>query len=350
MTGRSMLTENAQTAAECVGPLWERLHGMHLVITGASGFVGRWMSAVLEAAIDRYGLDVTYTCVASPSSVTTARPTSPSLRWLHHDLAGAAPLRGADLGSSRAVDCIIHLAGIVPGTPRAAEQRSTASVSTNGTPHVLGLAEEVGCRAVLLASSGAVYGDRTATPRPIGEHESGVVDPDSPHAAYAAGKLTMESMGREWASRTGMQIVSARMFTFTGPLLPFDSSYAIAQFIDDALNGRPVHVSGPPNVIRSYLYASDLAVWLWRAVLTTHRLQAVNVGSPHGASIHRIAEMVADIGGTTVIAPNTMPASRPHHYVPDTTLAEEQLGCSVTVPLPDAIARTFAWRRSTTGR
>jgi len=134
-----------------------------------------------------------------------------------------------------------------------------------------------------------------------------------------------------------------------GPLLPLDANYAVGNFIRDVLKGGPVRIAGDGTPYRSYLYAADLAVWLWTILLRGKAAFPYNVGSPHDLTIADLARTVigAVAPGTRMeIARQAVPGVPPLRYVPGTTLAEQELGVRALVSMEQGIRRTVEWHRS----
>jgi dTDP-glucose 4,6-dehydratase len=129
-----------------------------------------------------------------------------------------------------------------------------------------------------------------------------------------------------------------------GPYLPLDAHYAIGNFIRDALNGHSIGVTGDGTPFRSYLYAADLAAWLWTILLQPSATGAYNVGSDEAWPIREIAKRVAlscpsRPGVTLAHSPDLRRA--PSRYVPNVDRARRELGLEVWTPLDVAIRKTF---------
>jgi dTDP-glucose 4,6-dehydratase len=176
---------------------------------------------------------------------------------------------------------------------------------------------------VLLASSGGVY-DRHLTD-------------------YF--KMKADDEAKLLAS--GLNVKIARIFATCGAGMKWER-YAIGNFIRQAEAGGPINVQSYGLVVRSYMYGSDLAEWLWEILLNGAPGGVYNVGSdvPHSTQelAHEIAYHYATgylngFGPKVNIIRRMEDEPRPF-YVPDTTRAREELGLVVGVPFDEAVKRT----------
>jgi dTDP-glucose 4,6-dehydratase len=322
---------------------WEALRGARVFLTGGTGFVGRWLLAAFVHANREHALDARVDVLTrDPDAFAHACPD-----LVPDDAVALVPgdVRTAD--ASRATYThVIH--GAAPSDAGITERRplEILEIIETGTRRVLELSSRCRARRFLLLSSGAVYGP----PAPRGGFVEG--SPRGPlwpteRSAYHAGKRSAEDL--TWAAHdAGLSVTVARLFAFVGPHLPLDRHFAIGNFIADALAGRTIRVRGDGSPVRSYLYAADMAAWLWMMLLDERAAGATyNVGSERSVSIAETARLVAAESGAgmnvTVLGGGERGAG--DWYVPSTKRARDELDVAETVDLPEAVRRTIAWSR-----
>ena len=101
--------------------------------------------------------------------------------------------------------------------------------------------------------------------------------------------------------------------------------------------------------MRSYLYASDLTVWLWTLLFKGPAGRAYNVGSDDALDIATLAKRVKNSLGTVSpieIAGKADTASPVARYVPSVSRASDELGLRISTPLDEAILKTVRWHHS----
>ena len=320
--------------------LWEDLSGGRLFVTGGTGFFGRWMVESFLKANDELGLRAAMTVLTrDPRRFSEAAPAV-----AEH---AAVTLLAGHVGSfdlpTGAWTHVLHMATESgPGMSPDASFRTAVA----GTERVLEFAARSGARKLLLTSSGAVYGVQPPDLERIPEEYPGAPPPDDATAGYGHGKRAAESLCGAAAAGTGLEAKIARCFAFVGPLLPLDANFAIGNFIRDALDRDRIEVAGDGTARRSYLYAADLAIWLWTILVKGEPLRPYNVGSEEDLSIADLARLVARVvrpGIPIHIAGSAPAGSRPARYVPSTARATGELGVRQWIALDDAVRRTADW-------
>lgn len=326
--------------------IWDRARGGRILLTGATGFFGIWLLESLAYCNRHLGLGITAIVLSRDPSGFCARMPHIAQESCIEFVRG--DIRTFDFPSGN-FEYLIHAAA-----PTAAagvlDAEDLLTRLIEGTRRTLTLAKSCGTKKVLFVSSGAVYGQQPPETTHISEEYAGGPDWTNPASTYAEGKRVSEQLCAIAACSSALRFAIARCFAFVGPHLPLDRHFAIGNFIADAIVGRPIQIRGDGSPVRSYLYASDLAAWLWTLLLAdpvdNSNPAIVNVGSPHSVSIYDLALRVAKVVNPRLEiqkAVKTQFTGPPPRYVPDVGRAERLYGLRQTVDLEEAIRRTAEW-------
>ncbi len=329
--------------------LWPEFKGARILFTGATGFFGRWMLESLFEADRRFGLGVRVAAWSrDPERFLHGSAHFRAYPGLHWHRGTGPELSQAALADF-SPEYAVHLATEADMDRTQNDPAAAYEAIAGATRKVLQAARGAGVRRFLFTSSGAVYGRPPAIPSRLDEEFPGRPNPASgePYDIGGEAKLRAEQACLE-ASAPDFAPVIARGFSFAGPGLPMDGKFAFGNFLRDALAGRRIVVTGDGTPIRSYLYPSDLAVWLWTMLLRGRPGRAYNLGSESEVSLGALAEAIDRRagGGGIEIRKQPAPGDPVHRYVPSTRRAREELGLAETVGLGEIIRRTAVWQRS----
>jgi dTDP-glucose 4,6-dehydratase len=311
-----------------------------LFVTGGTGFFGRWMLESFLRAADELSLGATATVLSrDPGRFAAAAP----------HVAGhpAVALHEGDVKSFDfpTSDCT-HVLHLATEAGPALTPRASFETAIGGTDRVLTFASLRGARKLLLTSSGAVYGKQPPDCERLSEEYTGAPSPEDASAGYGHGKRAAEYLCSVAAVETNLEVKIARPFAFVSPLLPLDANFAIGNFIRDALFSDRIMVSGDGTARRSYLYAADLAVWLWTILVKGESGRPYNVGSEDDMSIADVAHLVGRVVNPRApvhIADASGHMGLPARYIPSTARATEELDVHAKVGLEEAVSRTARW-------
>jgi nucleoside-diphosphate-sugar epimerase len=327
-------------------PLWEELRGRRLFITGGTGFFGCWLLESFLHANDRLNLNASTT-------VLTRDPDSFRQKAPHLANHPAITLHAGDILSFEFPDgefpYIIHAATEARAKLNRENPLLMFDTIVEGTRHTLEFARHCNAKTFLLTSSGAIYGRQPPEITHVSEDYPGAPDPMNPGSAYGAGKRAAESLCYLYERQYGIEAKIARCFAFVGPLLPLDTHFAIGNFIRDAMKGETIAIGGDGTPYRSYLYAADLAIWLWTILIRGKSSYPYNVGSDEDLSIADLARVVADLADRPIaitIAKQADPNQPIERYVPSVERALTDLQLKPLIPLREAIQKTIAYNSS----
>jgi GDP-4-dehydro-6-deoxy-D-mannose reductase len=297
---------------------------MKVLVTGADGFVGRWLLRRLLAD----GREVT----------AAVRPTDPpggrafteeerrAVRWVPLELLDADSVRAA---VDQPYDVVIHLAAVASGSAAARDPGCAWTVNAAGTARVVAVlaeAKRTGRRdpLLLVVSTGEVYGRGALVPRKE-------TDLAAPCSVYAATKVGAETAALEAWRRAGLRVVIARPFAHTGAgqdarfVVPaFARRLKVARTI-----GAPAVKVGALEPVREFLHVEDVVDAYARLIVQGVPGEVYNVASGEGISLEALFFRMADMAGVRAIPeadPDLMRLGDIPHLVGDATKVRRATG------------------------
>ena len=300
---------------------------MNFLITGAAGFLGSSLANNLAREGHQVrGLD----------DLSTGDPQvlSPDIHFTRGDVSDRPKLWTL----LQEVDVVYHLAARVSVSELVLYPRDYNTVNVGGTVALMEAMRDVGVRRVVLASSGAVYGD-------LGEQPLRESVIPNPHSPYAVSKLAAEyyvrTIGRLW----GIETVSLRIFNAYGPgqHLPASHPPVVPYFLRQASRGGTLIVHSDGNQTRDYVYVDDV-VSAMVAASTAPNVDGlvINVGSGIETSVRELVKNVLDVtGGKPEVIYNSKTSGGVSRMTADLTLAHEKLSYRPSIKLNDGLRLTL---------
>jgi UDP-glucuronate decarboxylase len=128
-----------------------------------------------------------------------------------------------------------------------------------------------------------------------------------------------------------------------GPRIRPADGRVVANFLVQALEGKPLTVYGDGSQTRSFCYVDDLVRGLL-ALLESDHVGPVNIGNPTEHTVRELAEVVLEVtGSSSSLVFEPLPVDDPTQRRPDISLARRLLGWEPEVSLRDGLARTARW-------
>lgn len=296
---------------------------MNFLITGGAGFMGKALANYLVHA--GHGVRV-----LDDLSAGDNKGLDPRVVFTRGDVRDIPKLWGL----LRGVDCVYHLAARVSVPESILYPVEYNDVNVGGTVSLMTAMRDAGIRRVILASSGAAYGEQLSQPVP----ESAVMRPTSPYAvSKLASEYYVQSIGALWK----IESVVLRIFNAYGPHQQLPPSHApvIPRFLMQALNGGSLVIHGSGNQSRDFVYIDDAVRALERAA-TSQNIDrtCINIGSGVGTTMTQLVDAIETLVETRVHRLyNQEEASGVSRLVADISLAAQLLDWSPRISLQQGL-------------
>ncbi|HET9073443.1 MAG TPA: NAD-dependent epimerase/dehydratase family protein [Solirubrobacteraceae bacterium] len=296
---------------------------MRVLVTGGSGFIG---SHVVDSLASAGHEPVVFDLCPSPwhADVETHLGSITDVGALTQALSGC--------------DAVAHLAAVADVNDVLADPARAEEINSRGTVTVLEAMRRTGVARIVYASTIWVYSD---TPR-------NAVDEDTPLPPpahlYTATKLAGELYCRSYAELYG---ISPTILRFGIPYGPRAREAAvIPAFVNKALAGEPLTLSGDGLQSRRFVYVRDLADGVVAGLDDAARGRVYNLVSDEDVTIRQIAELVQEfVGDTEIVLGPARPGDLGSKLVSGARAASE-LGWSARTPFREGVRRYIAWKQA----
>ena len=294
---------------------------MRFLITGGAGFIG--------AALANYLVQQGHTVrVLDDLSAGDRSRLDPAV----HITRGAVEDKPKVWRLLNKIDCVYHLAARVSVPESVLYPREYNRTNVSGTVAIMEAMRDAGIKRVVLASSGAIYGEQ---PGPV-VHEKLLPNPTSP---YAVSKLAAEGYVQTIGGVWNIETVSLRIFNAYGPgqAIPPTHPPVIPQFVRQILGGGSVIIHGDGRQVRDYVYVDDVVKAL-AAAATAQGIdrQIINIGTGIGTSLNDLVRLIERVtgcparvivnpavaGGVSTLVANTARAKELLDYQPQVSLEQ----------------------------
>lgn len=298
---------------------------MKVLVTGADGFVGRWLCAHLQAEGD----DVWRAVGRRESAHSDPRAA-------HVDLLEREEVRG--ICEWAAPDAIYHLAAVAFGPDAQRDPGAAVAVTVGGTINLLSAASHASpAPTVLIPSSGEVYGV-PLTPEPLRE-----TDDVRPTNAYGSTKAAQEQVAMAYHHAGSVQVVISRAFNHIGPgqRSDFVVSSLAQQLRAETAPGESVRLMvGNLDAERDFTDVRDVVAAYRLLVTGQHVGQPFNVASGTAVPIREILRRLVELSGRAVdvqVDPARVRAVDPPTIVGDAGLLRHATGWAPRIPLSETL-------------
>jgi dTDP-glucose 4,6-dehydratase len=304
------------------------LSNSDFIITGGTGFSGRWLYTVLRTLLDSEN---------SPNITVVSR--YPEKAWqvfnkpINLNVLDWKNLETHVRGFHHERKIIAFHASVPAASGAVISQNEIQHFRTQTESFALLLGSQTNRPTFVNLSSGGVY----LRPDAGSISELNGVLKSSLDNTYDMVKFADEETVRRLTQTGVINGTNPRLFSFTGPGIDVPGRFALGSFVNDALENKAVKITGNENSSRSYMSPIDLGIWLLKAAIYP-TIQNVHIGSAHGLRIIEIAQMVSKKfgNGQVEISPNSK--SKLESYVPETRLSSNLLQITQTLDFSESLS------------
>lgn len=314
-----------------------------VLVTGGAGFIG---SHVVEVLVEK-GARVTVLDNLQSGNLKNLKEVKDKIIIIKGDCTDGSIAEKACVGQ----EVVMNLAARVGGIEYNRTHQATMLKDNLLIGSVmLEKAKEAGVERFLVVSSACVYPRNCKIPTP--ESEGFLDEPEPTNGGYGWAKRMNEKLGMYYVEEFGMKVGIVRPYNCYGPRDHFNSevSHVIPALIKRILNGEnPIMVWGSGKQTRAFLYVTDLAEGMIRAIEKYPKPDPINLGSDEEISIAELVRKITEITkmNSKIKFDTTKPDGSPRRNS-DNKKSKEILNLNQKVYLDEGLRNTIEWYKKNT--
>ena len=313
-----------------------------ILITGGTGFIGKWISEIISFINDSERINIKIILLARDiekfKQEVPHLADKPFISFINQDIRNIKDL-------PKEITFIINAAGSPDNKDHVSQPIKTLDTFYRGTQTLLDAATRLpDLRKIIHLSSHQVYGHNDSEVS-LNEQFTGKLNF---YNVYAESKRVAECICYAYRKEFKLPILILRPFALIGPYQGLEKPWAINNFIRDEILGGPIRIFGNELTTRSYLYASDMAYWILKALANGSVGEAYNLGSSRAINLIELAGLIQHLGGNNVeiiYKPSKDDYTNTSKIIPDNKKIVNQIGVKETLTLEEAIKKTLLWNK-----
>lgn len=308
---------------------------MNILIAGGAGFIGSHLT--------KYYLKNNHSVTVIDNFITGSKYNLKTV--INHKLLRLieVDLIDFDYQDLPRFDIIYDLAS--PASPAIFEKLSLEIIKVNslGLIKLLDFFVKSKSKTFVFASTSEVYGDPLVNPQP--ESYFGNVHTTGWRSPYDEGKRFAEAIIFAYLRKYKIDVRIARIFNTYGPFMNKNDGRFISNFINQALNNKPITIYGDGTQTRSACYISDMISGLVKLGETKNlKGEIINLGNPDERKIIDIAMLIKKmIKSKSKISFLPIGEDDPKKRCPETTKAKKLLNWKPKINLNQGLKLTIEY-------
>jgi UDP-glucuronate decarboxylase len=334
-----------------------RFDGATILVTGAAGFLGYYISHFLCHLADngvrpKSILLLDKFVLGRPAWIDRLAAAYPNVAVHSFDIATG---RLETVPGARTADYVLHMASIASPTFYRKYPLVTLDANIWGLRNLLDTYRDTRLKGLLFFSSSEIYGNPAPEAIPTNEEYRGNVSCTGPRACYDEAKRFGETLCWVFANTFGTPVRVVRPFNNYGPGMALADRRAPADFAQCVLNGQDIVILSSGTPTRTFCYVADAVAGYFKALLHD-QFEAFNIGIERPEiSVRQLAEHFRQAGekltgyqGKVIFQASTEKdylTHNPERRCPDITRARTKLNYQPSIYVEAGVERflKFLW-------